>query len=156
MPLLAITSIGVYLTVPDTERVIVVMGLMVLAGVVCFASEIRPNQAAIAATAFVIIGVAILDSAGRGVAIARATGCFGVLLAAPIAGWLSRWSTNGELERRSNLTTLVVVHCLVVGWSSRALIRETSIDFVLPAVAAALLIAIVLLLGLSRPAAPEP
>ncbi|MEY2423149.1 MAG: hypothetical protein QOI95_3216 [Acidimicrobiaceae bacterium] len=156
VPLLAITSVGIFLTVPDTERVSLVMAVMLVAAVVCLASEITPNQWAIAATALVVIGVAILDSAGRGAAIVRATGCFGVLLAAPLAEWLNRLRTNAELERRSNTIVLVVAHCLVVGFASRALIRETSMTLVVPAVGGALFLTAVLLFAVSRPAATEP
>src|SRR5437868_14852034 len=38
MPLLAITSVGVYLTVPDTERVSLIMALAIMAAIVTFAA----------------------------------------------------------------------------------------------------------------------
>jgi hypothetical protein len=49
----------------------------------------------------------------------------------------------------------MVVHCLVVGWSSRVLIRETSLGVVVPAVVAALVVATLLLVAVSRPVAVD-
>lgn len=156
MPLLAVTSIGVYLTVPDVERVSLVMVIMVVAAVSCFATKIAPPHIVVAGSALLIMAAAIVDSGGRGAAIVRAAGCFGVLLAAPIAGWLNQFVTDGAFERRPALPLLAIVHCLVVGWSSRALIRETSVDLVVTGTAAALIVATVVLLGTSRPVAAEP
>ena len=156
VPLLAVTSVGVYLTVPDVERVSLVMIIVVVAAVYCFARGIAPDPIVVAGIAFLIIGAAILDSGGRGGAIVRAAGCFGVLLAAPVAGWFNALTKDGAVERRPALSVLVLVHCLVVGWSSRAFIREKSVSGVVPAVAAALVIATVLLLVVSRPVAAEP
>ena len=84
-----------------------------------FAAEISPPPLVVGAIAFVIIGAAVLDSAGRDEAIARAAGCFGVLLAAPVAGWLRELRENSDIERRPTIVSLVLLHCLVVGWSSR-------------------------------------
>jgi hypothetical protein len=161
LPLLAVTSVGVYLTVPDTERVRVVMALMLIVAVVGFAANIEPNRFVVAAIAFVIIAVAILDSGGRGAAIARAAGCFGVLLAAPIAHWLPRLQPTNDArdahdERRPAVVTLVIVHCLVVGWASRALIRQTSVGLVVLACGAALVLATGILFATGRPVAADP
>ena len=153
LPLLGITSAGIYLTVPDTERVSLVMAIVVLATIVCFVASIEPHRLLVAVAAFVIMGAAILDSGGRAAAIARAAGCFGVLVAAPVAGWLNE--LRGDGERRAPPVALVVVHCLVVGWSSRVLIREVSLVHVIPAVAGALIVATGLLLATSQPVAEE-
>lgn len=156
MPLLAITSIGIYATVPDTERVSLAMGLMLVVMVVYAGLAIAPNQVVLAAAAFVEIGAVILDSGGRGAAIARATGCFGVLLAAPIAGWLNQLRTSGDLEWQPPITLLVAMHCLLVGWSSRALVRETSLAPVVVTSGGALAAAVLLLFAIARPVAVEP
>jgi hypothetical protein len=150
LPLLTITSMGVLLTVPDTERVSLIMALVLIGSVVCLAMTITPSHAVVAATAFVIIGGAIMDSADRDAAIARAIGCFGVLLAAPIAGWLNELRKSGDRERRPAETTLVAVHCLVVAWSSRGLIRETSLSYVVVAVGGALVAAVMILFATAR------
>jgi hypothetical protein len=154
MPLLVVTAAGVCLTVPDIERVTLVMAVVVLAAIVSLAAAIAPNRFLGSAIAFVIMGAAILDSGGRAAAIARAAGCFGVLLAAPVAGWLNELRRSA-IKRHPPISLLVIVHCLVVGWSSRALIRETSVRRVVPAIAAALIGATILLIGASRPVAAE-
>ena len=150
MPLLAITSVGVFLTVPDTERVSLIAIFMLMVAAVCVAMAITPSHVAVAATAFVIIGMGILDSAGRDAAIARAVGCFGVLLAAPIAERLNQLRNSGDVEWRPHEVTLVAVHCLVVAWASRALIRETSASYVIVAVGGVLVAAVLTLFATAR------
>jgi hypothetical protein len=157
LPLLAITSAGIYLTVPDTERVKVVMAVLAIGGVVGFAAAITVPPWVIAATAFVMMGTAILDSGGRAAAIVRAAGCFGVLLALPVAGWLRKLpESGGGDERRPALVIIVVVHCLVVAWSSRALIRETAVGVVLLGAGGALVGATLLLFATARRVAATP
>ena len=156
MPLLAITSVGVYLTVPDTERVSLVMAVALLAAVVTFAMDFVPEPLVIAAVAFVIMGTAILDSASREAAIARAAGCFGVLLAAPVSAWLGGRRANDGAARRPAAAVLVAVHCVVVGFSSRVLIRQESLPRVAAADAVVLVVAVVVLLVSARPVAAEP
>lgn len=161
MPLLAVTSVGVYLTVPDTEHAIKVMAVTVIAAIACFAASIalpRIKLPGIVASpvAVLIVGAALADSAGRGYPIARATGCFGVLLAAPVAGGLNRLRTRQGGQRRPTMATLAIVHCLVVGFSSRALIRQESVGLVVAAVGGALLAAVVILFVTARPVTVEP
>ena len=119
-------------------------------GVVCFDAAITVSPWVVAATAAVIMGTAILDSGGRTAAIIRASGCFGVLLVAPVAGWLHKG------ERRPALATLVIVHCLVVAWSSRVLIRETSVVVALLGTGGALIAATALLFATARRVAATP
>jgi len=155
MPLLAITSVGVYLTVPDTERVSLVMALVIMAAIVTFAATVTLHQLAVSGVAFVIMGAAIMDSGGREASIVRAAGCFGVVIAAPVAGWLNELRTNGVDERRTLPVIMIGLHCLLVGWSSRVLIRETSILFVVAADAAAFAVALIVLVLAARPVAVE-
>lgn len=153
MPLLVITSVGVYLTVPDTEDVRVVMALVVIAAIVSFAATITVPTIVGAVVALVMMAAAIIDSGGRAEAIVRAAGCCGVLLAAPVAGWLNELRTNDGPERRPTMATLVVVHCLIVGWASRTLIGESSIGRVVAIVGVALVVAVVVLFATARPIA---
>ncbi|MEY2461189.1 MAG: hypothetical protein QOG30_3019 [Acidimicrobiaceae bacterium] len=155
LPLLAITSVGVYLTVPDVERVSVVMVILVIAAAYSAVKRVEPDQVVRAGVAVLIMGAAVMDSGGRAAAIVRAAGCFGVLLAAPTAQWLSELLSDGAVKRRPALPVLVIVHCLVVGWSSRALIRETSLSRVIPGIAAALVVAAMVLVAAARPVAVE-
>jgi hypothetical protein len=154
LPLLVITGVGICLTVPDIERVTLVTAGLVLATIVCLAIANAPNRFVFAAIALVMVEAAILDSGGRGAAIVRAVGCFGVFLIAPVSGWLNELR-SGTVKIHPPNALLVIVHCVLVGWSSRGLIRETSLSRVLPAIAAALLVATALLVAASRPVAVE-
>ncbi|MEY2449918.1 MAG: hypothetical protein QOH79_3394 [Acidimicrobiaceae bacterium] len=156
LPLLAVTSVGIYLTVPDTERIIVVMVVVGIAAAVCLRAAVVPSPQVVAAIAFVMTTTAILDSGGRAVAIVRAAGCFGVLLAAPIARSLDGLRTGAPVERRPALTTLAVVHCVVVAWVSRGLVHQRSLAVVIPGVGGALVVATLLLLATARPVASRP
>jgi hypothetical protein len=156
MPLLAITSIGIFVTVADTERVSVTMALMLVVMVIFVGTAMKPNEAVLGAAAFVLIGAAILDGGDRGAAIARAAGCFGVLLAAPIAGWLNALRKSGDVEWRPPVVVLGAVHCLLVGWSSRVLVREETTGVVAAAVGGALVAAVLILFAFARPVAVEP
>jgi hypothetical protein len=156
VPFLAVTSVGVYLTVPDTEHAIQVMPVMLMAAIVCFVASVRLPAILGSLASIVIVGAALADSAGLGAPIARATGCFGVLLAAPVAGWLNQLRTEEGSERRPTMTTLVIVHGIVVGWSSRALIRQESVGLVVIAVGVALVAAVAVLFATARPVAVEP
>ena len=154
MPLLVITAVGICLTVPDIERVTLVAAGLLLTTSLCLATANAPNRFVLAAIALVMVEAAILDSGGRGAAVVRAVGCFGVFLIAPAYGWLNELR-SGAVKIHPPNSLLVIVHCLVVGWSSRVLIRETSLSRVLPAIAAALVVATALLVAVSRPVAVE-
>ena len=156
MPLLAVTSMGVFVTVADTERVRVTMVLVVAVTVVYLAWAITPGPVVLAAVAFAIVGAAVLDSAGRTAPIVRAAACFGVLLASPIADVLNKLRTSGASERRPPLAVLVIVHCLVVAWSSRLLVRETSPVPVSLACGGAVFAAVLLLFAIAPRVDVEP
>jgi hypothetical protein len=131
LPLLAVTSMGIVVTVPDTERVALALVLVVVAVVVYAAWGAEPTRTVLVVTAMVIMLAAILDSGERPAAIVRSVGCFGVVLAAPLAAWLNALRTSAGDERRPPLVLLVVVHCLVVACSSRPLVHETALAPVL-------------------------
>jgi hypothetical protein len=159
LPLLAVTSVGIYATVPDTERVILVMAAMLIAGVIGLDARIAVHRNLLAAISVVMMGAAILDSAGRGAPIVRATGCFGVFLVTPAVGWVWRWWPGGDErrpERHPPLPMLALVHCVLVAWSSRVQIRETSVTVVLLSTGGALVLATLLLLATARPVAATP
>ena len=159
VPLLAITSVGIYATVPDTERVKVVMAAMLVAGAVCLATRVTLAPLVPAALAFMMMGEAILDSGSRGAPMVRAAGCFGVFLVAPVAAWLQQWRADDgdqERERRPALITLIAVHCVLMVWSSRLQIRETSSAAVVLGTGLALVLGTAVLFATARPVAPTP
>jgi hypothetical protein len=156
MPLLAVTSMGIFVTIADTERVSVAMVLVVAGTVLCLASGFNPPRAALACVALAVIGAAVLDSDGRTAPIVRAVGCFGVLLAAPIADALNNLRTLHGGRRRPPVAVLGGVHCVVVAWSSRLLVRETSAVPVVLACGGALLLAVVILFAIAPRGEVEP
>ncbi len=145
LPMLAVTSMGVYATVPDTEHVSVVMLVVVAAAIVTLVARVEVHPAVGAAIAFVIVLAALADSAGLPAPIVRAIGCFAAFLAVPVAARL-------RPDARPALLTVLVTHGVVAVFASRALIRERSALLVVVAVAVALAIAVaVLARGSSSP-----
>lgn len=164
LPFLAATSVGIYLTVPDTERVVLVMGAIAIAGIVSLQVEAVASPIVLALIAGVMMGTATLDSAGRGAAVVRAAGCFGALLALPVAGWLRQLRArdgNGRVEggaateHRPSFVTLALVHCVLVAWCSRGQIRELALAPVLLGTGGALVLGTFVLYAAARPVAPN-
>ena len=158
VPMLAVTSIGVYYTVPDTERVRTVMFVVVPIACVCALVRVKVPALVAAAVAVVILWQAIQDAHGAAPPIIRSIGCFAALLAMPVAALLTR------LAKRGRPATLVVLvtHGAVAVFASRAFVREKSVGLLVVAIGAALLVAVVVLFVASREpdlddaADPEP
>lgn len=146
-PMLAVSAVGVYATVPDTEHVRPVMVLVVIGAILCFALGIELPALIAAAVALLIVGAAIADSAGRSAPIARAAASFAVLLAAPVAAWIASARERG----RPPLAVVLVTHGALAVFASRALIRESSVTLVAGVLAAALAAAVALLVATSKP-----
>jgi hypothetical protein len=153
MPLLGVTSMGILVTVPDTERVRVTMVLMVVATVAYAATGVAPARWVLGSAAAILMYAAILDSADRPAPIVRAAGCFGVLVAAPLAAWLNSLRAGGE--RRPPLVVLVGVHCLVVACSSRLLVRDTALLPIVATSGGAIVAAVVVLCAIAPRVAVE-
>jgi hypothetical protein len=133
--MLAVTSMGVWATVPDTEYVLIVMVVVVVAAIVVFPTGWEAPPLVSAAVALVIMLAAVEGSAGNAAPIARAIGCFAALLAVPVAGRLM-----GSSEERHPLPVVVLaIHTIVALVCSRALIRQESASLVTGVVAVALL-----------------
>ena len=83
--LLAMTAIGVYYTVPDTEEAVVLVGatlpLVLLGFPKPFASFGRAGMFALVGA---IVWVACVDGRGRDTAIVGAIGCFGIMILDPL------------------------------------------------------------------------
>lgn len=123
MTMLAMTSIGVYLTVPETQHVIPMMAIAVIAAAIFLATSSAPPPPAIVLVAGGILATGLHDATGNRAAMVRVVGCFGVLLVAPIA----RRVTEGRHELwEPRSSSLLVVHGFVVAVSSRALVHSHS------------------------------
>jgi hypothetical protein len=153
LPLLAVTSIGVYATVPDTEHVRLTMLLAVVVAVACVATKFVPPPAVGAVIALIIVAAAITDCADQNAALARAIGCFGALVVAAPAEWIN---ARRDASRRPTIAALAIIHCVVAVFSSRALIRQESTTLVVLAVAAVLTAALAVLVTASSAISAEP
>ncbi len=122
VPMLAVTSMGVWATVPDTEHVFPVMLVVVVAGIAAFVIGKDAPGFVAAGIALVIVVAALADSAGRAAPIGRAAGCFAALLVVPIVQRIADAHERG----RPPIVAVLVSHGLVAVFASRALIRDES------------------------------
>lgn len=92
MPMLSLTAIGIFFTVPDTDHALLCMGVAVpmalLGWPMSFASIGR-------AGAFAFVGLMIwviaIDGIGRPASMVASVGAFGLLIAHAIGRWIHRW-----------------------------------------------------------------
>jgi hypothetical protein len=152
IPMLAVTAMGIYATVPDTENVRTVMFVMVPAGALCALLRVKVPWFVASAASVVILWQAIQDAAGQAPPIIRAIGCFAALLAMPVAGWLAQLLDRG----RPAILAVLITHGAFAVFASRALVHQRSIAVVGGGIAAALLAAVGVLFLAARPVEPEP
>jgi hypothetical protein len=138
--LLAITVFGMWTTVPDTEQVLVVLGVFVPLALLGWPVV----RAAEGAAAYGVVGllawVAAVGGRGRPGSVVGAVACLGVLLVEPLVRrlWRGRASLpTRPLSRRSLLT--VAIHAVVVLLAARVAGLETSARTAAAASAVALL-----------------
>jgi hypothetical protein len=106
--LLAISALGAYATVPDTEQARALVGGLLPVAAVAFAlaSGRSPEPAGPIVSAALVAWVALVGGVGRPGAVVGALGCLGVLALGPVT-------------RRSSPLLLVGVHVVVVALASR-------------------------------------
>ena len=120
--LLALSAAGVYLTTPDTELARVVLGATVplaLAGLRARTALLAPPGALVIAG--LLLWSMATEARGRPPSLLAATGCFGLLLAEPLArAALRRWGREAALPAgRGSRIVATVGHALVVGLVAR-------------------------------------
>jgi hypothetical protein len=157
--LLAITVLGMWTTVPDTEQVLVVLGVFAPLALVGWPVV----RAAEGAAAYGVVGllawVAAVGGRGRPGSVVGAVACLGVLLVEPLVRrlWRGRASLpTRPLSLRGLLT--VAIHSVVVLLAARVAGLETSAKIAGAASAVALLaggVAMVLVIGPRWASAPE-
>ncbi|MBK6668597.1 MAG: hypothetical protein IPG46_02520 [Actinobacteria bacterium] len=136
--MLMISLLGVYLTVPDTE-VIVMVGAAALVGLI--AAGGRSTAAEIAAVGAAGVAVALAGLGGRSAPIIGVIGAAGVFPAVARCEWRRAvWSRRAGAEARSTSRSwwiaIGALHAIEVVFSSRVLARSSSTPVV--AVVAAL------------------
>ena len=155
LTLLAVTAIGIYATVPDTEQVAAALGvalpLVVLGWPVRLATLGRPGAAAAVA---MLVWAGAVGARGRPASIVGLVACLGLLAATPVGEVLfPRAGTRLEGRgRRSLILVMVTSHVLLVIAASRVVGKVS--DPVLAAVIGAVVALAAVLVGAHfRPAA---
>ena len=115
IPLFGIAALGVFLTVPDTEGAMVLLGV---AGIAGFLGWPRPFATLGGAGAYAAVGVYIFVAAdgasGRPASIIASVAVFGLLLIVPIVMRLRRTSWAGQLDSIDALFPLIAQLLLVL------------------------------------------
>lgn len=116
--LVAVSALGVYATVPDTEHALALLGAAAVVAVAAWIAPVcRLGPWGTAAGALAVVGIALVDNAGRDSALLRGAACAGVFLLAPVARRLRTSMGRAARAPRGWLdtATVVVLHTAVVG-----------------------------------------
>jgi hypothetical protein len=140
--LLAISVIGVWSTVPDTERTLNLLGAIAPCAVVAWYPRLWRLGPAAPALMALVVWVAAQDGAGRPGSVVGAVGTLGVLLAGPAVATAvhatSEWRRPARVD--TELAVLLTVHAVCAMWAARvAGLSEsstTALVLVAPALAA--------------------
>jgi hypothetical protein len=150
-PLLAVSAAGIYLTVPDVEAAVVVLGaalpLVLLGWPVPFWRAHPPPSLGLAgalAAAGLLVWTVASGGAGRPGSVVGGLGCLGVLALEPLARLLDR-RHRGPLTGERAAWTALAAQLLLVGVAARVVGRADTVAAALPpallALAAALAVA---------------
>ena len=151
--LLLVTAGGIYATVPDTEQVLVVLGVALPIALLGFPWPVAAlGRGGAHAAVAVMLWSAANGAVGRPASIVGALGTFGLLVTIPIgrfAGgrpgrWRDRWrGITGSRGRMAALAALVVVQVAVALYAAQVAGPEhdvtTAVLVLVPAVVVALL-----------------
>jgi hypothetical protein len=133
--LLAISALGAYATVPDTEQARALVGALLPVAVVALAANRVAEPSGPTAGVALLGWVALVGGTGRPGSVVGAVGCLGVLALGPLA-------------RRANPVLVGAVHVAVVAVASRiAGLRQSAWTALAILVPVILLAAIVLVAG---------
>jgi hypothetical protein len=132
---LAVSALGVYETVPDTEQARALVGALLPVAALAFISRRSPEPAGPVVSVSLLAWVALVGGVGRPGAVVGGIGCLGVLALGPVS-------------RRANVGLLAVVHVAVVAVASRvAGLRQSAWTAAAILVPVMVLAAIVLVAG---------
>jgi hypothetical protein len=139
LPLLSVSTAGIYATTPDTEQILIVLGAVLGVTVVGWWPGLGIGTVAAPAVAGLVTWTVAVDGRGRHSAIVGGLGCLGLLVAEPVAAALRR--RGRSVPRLGSLRAVVggvVVQVAVVLVASR-------VAGLRPATGEALVIAVILL-----------
>ena len=128
-PLLAVSAVGLYFTVPDTEHARILAGAVLPIALLCWPfALLRLGTGGAAAALGLFAWTAAIDGVGRPATAIAGVLCIGLLAIEPLSRWLSRRSVS-PLEALRRLPMLLnapaasAVHLGVVLVASRAISR---------------------------------
>lgn len=107
--LFGLSVFGAWGALPDTEYVMMALGVTVALSATLVRSQPPSRGAAVASAAMVTAGVSMLDWAGRPSAFVGVAGVFGVLLVAGIV----------PSSRRVSWPVVIVIHMAMIVWMGR-------------------------------------
>jgi hypothetical protein len=159
MPLLAVSTVGIYLTVPDVEAAVVVLGaalpLTLLGWPVPFWRSHPPPSLGVVgalAAAGLLVWTVASGGAGRPGSVVGGLGCLGVLAVEPLARLLDPRRRSPLAGERAAWTALAA-QLVLVGVAARVVGRADTVAGALPL--AALVLAAALAVALVGAAATE-
>ena len=111
--LLAVTMFGVWVTVPETQHVVVLMGAVLPIGLLGWPKPLASLgiPGAVVATGVVAWGVAV-DGQGRPGAVVGGFACLGIMVVEPVVRRVIR-------RRATDPLVVVAAHVVLVAWCSR-------------------------------------
>ena len=116
--LFALAAAGVWVTVPDTEEALVLLGAMAAPSMLAWPLRTaRLGAIGIHALVGVFLWVIVWGGRGRAGSIVGAAAALGMLIAAPLAAWLAKKTTVTTAGRAG--LSLLVLHVLVVALVTR-------------------------------------
>jgi hypothetical protein len=150
--LFAITAIGVYTTVPDTELVAAVLGASLPLALLGWPSRVATlGRSGAAAAVALLMWVAAAGGEGRPASIMPAAACLGLLVGSPVGRLLfPRAGDRLRLARGPLLLSLVISHVVIVLVASRVG-GQVSVPVAAAAFAAVMGLAAVVIGALFRP-----
>jgi hypothetical protein len=165
VPLLLVTAAGIYLTVPDVEAAVVVLGAslppVLLGWPVPFWRAHPPPSLGLPgalATAGLLVWTVASGGAARPGSVVGGLGCFGVLAVEPLARLLDH-RRRGPLAGERAAWTALAAQLLLVGVAARVVGRADTVAGALPpavlALAGALVVALAASARIQRRAASD-
>jgi hypothetical protein len=118
--LLALSALGAYYAVPDTEQVAAVAGAAVALGALGWPVRVgRLGASGAAAAVALVVWAAATGAVGRPPSFIGAAACLGLLVGIPLGAALARHSERGAAWAARPVAALLVVHAGVVVLASR-------------------------------------
>ncbi len=125
--MLAITIFGTYVTTPDTEHTVVVLGVALAVGVTGWPIRAtRVGGAGGAAFVGLVAWLAATDGAARPGAVVGASACVGAFVFPPFLRWLGTFAQRARPRTAPVALTVLGTHCVVVALCSRVAGLEQS------------------------------